>query len=854
MLYVILQENFLMKKTLSSFVINSPKKLFCPLLVMGQLSLSVQAVAFEDIVYSPDVTKIRNVQLDTTETQRVVKETDYINWYGAGDNGYSRLRENKDALTQQLIYKFSSYSTEEKQEILRQLRSSGGIHFHAILQDRQGVHNYYEYSLNIDPDAITPDTLEHYLKTSVDQFHNTFRNYVENKEGEGWALIDYLKLTAIAPSVNQRHPLSSDFADALGIEGLDPESPGGQQKQLALLNQMLDEASEHGGDITKSPTFVNAAYQLAEKSPGFTEMTEANQQTAAAEAGKAISYWIKQHRINGITRAQNKLKDNPITPDVLFLQELADTMGVSPRSLPALASKKNWEGKSAFEHLSSEGALYQFLNALVPDQEHYDGGGNVGSPIGYRDNSNRKGHSKQQIIDIFYTGLDVVDEAKKSAFLHGLDLAFDKNYGSIGAPAVADQTSGLNYDSLPEFMRDLPSYFVKTREQLATDARKKFQFLEAKKQSIANDTEAQFNARYDAFKQANPDVAPGSVPDLDQLGLIHNQRSEIEGKGQQFFDQLIAASDKDDFKALSTNTERTLTAIATLFETFVPGVGSLVAAPLHASAGNWTEFGTNLAIGLADVASLGASKMATTVGKQATKLALTSGKSAAEAAKAGQEAATAFLRSSRIRAVDISAIAIGSAAEAYDFGQGIDALLNANTPVERRQAIIGLIATSVMAAPTPVIYTARKLNKIRNNSDTTKPILAISTNERTDNTHVLIDASNNPGVSHSPGILAAGALNLAKRALKTKLGNNASSIVATLGSRLPKFNVADNNLSPIQTVQMEHARTLFKRVNQEVKKGATAEEINKLISDQIKIDDKIIDDLRNGASNTQANN
>lgn len=696
MLYVILQENFLMKKTLSSFVITSPKKIFLPLLVMGQLSLSVQAVAFEHIVYSPDVTKIRNVQLDTTETQSVVTETDYINWYGAGDNGYSRLRENKDALTQQLIDQFSGYSIEEKQEILRQLRSSGGIHFHAILQDRQGEHNYYEYSLNIDPDAITPDTLEHYLKTSVDQFHNTFRNYVENKEGEGWALIDYLKLRAIAPSVNQRNPLSSDFADALGIKGLDPESQDGQQKQLALLNQMLDEAGEHGGDITKSPTFVNAAYKLAEKSPGFTEMTEANQQTAAAEAGKAISYWIKQHRINGITRAQNKLKDNPITPDVLFLQELADTMGVSPRSLPALASKKNWEGKSAFEHLSSEGALYQFLNALVSDQEHYDGGGNVGSRIGYRDNSNRKGHSKQQIIDIFYTGLDVVDEAKKSAFLHGLDLAFDKNYGSIGAPAVADQTSGINYDSLPEFMRDLPSYFVKTREQLATDARKKFQFLEAKKQSIANDAEAQFNARYDAFKQANPDAAPGSVPDLDQLGLTHNQRSEIEGKGQQFFDQLIAASDKDDFKALSTNTERTLIAIATLFETFVPGVGSLVAAPLR----NWTEFGTNLAIGLADVASLGASKMATAVGGAVTRKF---------GVQAGQSAARGFSR-----VLHTSAQAIGYSAEAYDFGQGIDALLNANTPVERRQAIMGLIATSVMAAPTPAIYAAQKLRRIRN--------------------------------------------------------------------------------------------------------------------------------------------
>jgi phosphatidylserine/phosphatidylglycerophosphate/cardiolipin synthase-like enzyme len=712
-----------MNKNLISRLINSPKKLLFPLLVMGPISLSIPALAFDDYIDN-DVIYTANIQFNPSETENVKLVNDYATFLSYTDDGYARLHESSNELKQKLVDKYSVYSEDEKNVILNELRSSGGVHFHASMQDRQGEYNFYEYSINVDPDLVstsasdsTGNALDNYLRTSADQFYNTFRNYVEKKEGEGKTLIDYVELTATTPTINKRSAIYSDTANALGLfdsngRPLNPASLAGKKKQKEVLNQIRNEAIEYGGDLTQSPTFVKAAYKQAEQWEGFSDMTEAEKQESAAEARRYISDWVKQLRIDEITHAQNLLKDNPITPDVLFLQELADLMGVSPKSLLALASNKNLNGKSAFEHLSSEGALYGFLNTLVPNQQSVSTNSAHGDPTRISVNSNRKGQSKQQIIDLFYKGLEVVDETKKANFLTLMDHVFGVNPNHYG-PGVAripykDAIHALDYDRLPTFMRDIPSYFSDKRAELAAEARKKFNVLQAKKLAIKNDTEAEFNAMYDDFKQANPDSLPGIAPELYELGLSQEQERTIEAEGYRFYQQLIAASDKDDFTALSTNTQRTLTGIAGIFETFIPIIGPLVAAPLHAVAGNWSSFGVSLASGLTDVISLGATKFASSIGSAATRYALKAGKTALAAAEAGEAATKAASR-----VLNISAQAIGSSAEGYEFGRSIDALVNAKTPEERRQAIMGLITVSIMSAPTPLIYAGKKLNKIR---------------------------------------------------------------------------------------------------------------------------------------------
>ena len=656
----------------------------------------------------------------------VVAEKDYLTYFGR----YSRLTSMRDVLRHKLLQEFEDYSPEEKQDILNQLRNSGGINFAAELQDRDGEHNYYTYGVSIDLEASQADiesgndTLENYIINSVGEFHDRFREYVEFTEGEGNAYIDYLKLTAKVPLVYSRGALTHDLAAAIGVDPAQPASQTGQAKQAEVLNKILEEANEFGGDISQSPTFVEAAYKLAERSPFFVGRTASSKEEAAAQAGERINCWIYQQRIARITKAQNKLKDNPITPDVLFLQELADAMGVSHRSLPALASVPeggdSWEGKSAFQHFSSEAALYQFLDALVPERELWENSGTFAGSSGYRANSKRKGFTKEQIINKLYAGLEVVDEEKKSEFLMTLNLAFDSYYGQPYNRTHQGDRHSLNYDILPEFMRDLPGYFVKKRAQLASEARRHYEFLEAKKLSIVIGTEDHFENLYQAWKQANSDADPHAVPNLEQLDLGWLVEGVIQSRGQQFYDQIIAASDKDDFKALSTNLERTLTSVAELVE-FVPFVGSLVAAPIHAQLGNWTSFGTSMASGLADVVSLGASRMATSVGNTAKNAALKAGKTSYEAAEASAKATQAFLKSTKVRAFDVSSVALGTAAESIEFGRGVEALVNAKTPEERRLAIMGLVTTSIMVAPTPLIYSARKLSNLKGNAPRVSP-------------------------------------------------------------------------------------------------------------------------------------
>lgn len=697
----------------------------------------------------------RNLQLDPAETDSITVQQDYINWHGAGDNGYSRLREIKDELKQELIDKYSVYPEDKKKEILSQLRNSGGINLHATLQDRHGVHNQYLYSINVDPAPVEgeSDTLDNYLRRGAEQFYNTFRNYVENKEGEGAVLIDFLALKVTSPKINSRVPLSNNMIDALGIvDGnggrLDPASQAGKIKQTEIVGIILKEASKNGGDLTRSPTFVNAAYKLAEQIPVFATMTEEQKQEAAAEAGKTINNWIKQQRIDAVTEAQNQLKDSPVTPDVLFLQELADAMGVSQKSLPELASQKNWDGKSAFEHFSSEDALYHFLNTLVPDTQFRRGaigGGATGSSNGtFVPNSLRQGFTKQTIIDKLYNGLEVVDKEKKDHFLASLDQAFSAN---------RRDSSAQDYDSLPEFMRDPPSYFTKKREELAIEATQKFTFLEAKKRAIESGTEGGVNAKYEAFKQAFLNTPAGSVPELSQLGLSLENKSEIEAEGRKFHQQLIDASDKDDFKALSTNTQRLLSSIANILETFFPIIGPLIAAPLYAAAGNWTSFGVSLASGLTDILSLGAGKIAGTIGRSVSKFIQATGGTVEAATKAGAAATKAAAK-----ALNISSQAIGYGAEAVEFGLGIDALLNAKTPEERRQAILGLITASAMSAPTPLIYSAKKLNKLRQETPDSDIRVPSSPNKPETTVTDKIRNIMNHGLSGDP-ILAAQALN-----------------------------------------------------------------------------------------------
>lgn len=698
-----------------SFIKYSQKFLLTVMFAFGHIPLSVQADESSDVDFtlglSKELTFFR--YLDSSNTEKLAVEKDYINWYGSGDNGYERLYEIGEDLKKQLVDRFKDYSAPEKKELLRQIRLAGGIHFAANLQDRQGEHNYYEYNLNIDldPEMGKPDSLEIYFDSSVTRFCDVFRNYVENKQGEGWTLVDYLKLTATIPEPMKLPAISRNLANALGVNHFNFVSEEGKSRQIEIVNQMLAEASLFGGDLAQSPLFVRASYRLAEQSPGFANFNESEQQEAAAKAGNTIIDWIKQERIIQITHAQNRLKDNPLTPDILFLQELANAMGVSLQSLPSLARKKNWEEKSAFDHFSNEDSLYQFLNALVPNLEYWSSGGPIASFGGTRANSKRKGKTKQQIIDLFYSGLEVVDEAKKASFLHTLDLAFDINLGRTVAPAAKDSRSALNYDVLPEFLKNFPIYFEKKRELLATDIRNKYRFLEAKKIAIREDKEVEFNALYEAFKQSNPDADPGAIPKLDQLRFEFYEFMLIGVNGLKFYNQLIAATEKDDFKALSTNKERRLRGIAEVVEFVLPGIGSLVAAPIHASVGDWTSFGTSLGSGLADIVSLGTSKMATSVGNAAKMAALKAGKTSVEAVKAGNKAAKAFLKSSKARVVDISATTIGTTAEAIEFGRGVDALINAKTPEERYQAIMGLITASAMAAPTPMIYAARKLSR-----------------------------------------------------------------------------------------------------------------------------------------------
>lgn len=700
-------------------------KLFYALLAIGQAALPAQAAGLESrSVYSfsqERTAQQRNLRLDPVATNDVVAEKDYLTYFGR----YSRLSSLTEVLRQNLLHEFDGYSPEEKQDILKQLRNSGGINFAAELQDRDGEHNYYTYGVSIDLEASEADiasgadTLENYIINSVNEFHNRFREYVEFTEGEGNVYIDYLKLTAKVPLVYSRGALVSDLAEALGVDPVQPASEIGQLQQTAMLNKILDEASEFGGDVTQSPTFVEAAYKLAEKILFYNDLSESGKEELAAQAGERINYWIYQQRIARITNAQNKLKDNPITPDVLFLQELADAMGVSHRSLPALASVPkggdSWEGKSAFQHFSNEGALYQFLDALVPEREYWENSGTFAGSSGYRANSKRKGFSKEQIINKLYSGLEVVDEKRKSEFLMTLNLAFDSYYGQPYNRTHQGDRHSLNYDILPEFMRDLPGYFVKKRAQLAGEARKHYEFLEAKKISIILGTEEHFENMYQAWKLANSDADSHAVPNLDQLDIDFTFKGVIESSGQQFYDQIIAASDKDDFKALSTNLERTLTDVAELVE-FVPFVGSLIAAPIHAQLGNWTSFGTSMASGLADVVSLGASRVATGVGNAAKNAALKAGKTSYEAAEASAKATRAFLKSAKVRAVDASSIVLGTGAESVEFGLGVEALINARTPEERRLAIMGLVTTSIMSAPTPLIYSARKLSSLKSNT------------------------------------------------------------------------------------------------------------------------------------------
>ena len=711
-----------MSKTSSGILGFRRTHLFYALLAIGQASLPAQAAELDaQSVYSfaqQRSAQQRNLRLDPVTLNDVVAENDYLTYFGR----YSRLSDTRDVLRQKLLQEFEEYSPEEKQDILNQLRNSGGINFAAELQDRDGEHNYYTYGMSIDLEASQADiesgadTLDNYIINSVNEFHDRFREYVEFTEGEGNVYIDYLKLTAKVPLVYSRGALVSDVAEAIGIDPVQPASQAGQLQQAEVLNKILEEANEFGGDITQSPTFVVAAYKLAERSPFFNDLSESGKEELAAQAGKRINYWIYQQRIARITNAQNKLKDNPITPDVLFLQELADAMGVSHRSLPALASVPeggdSWEGKSAFQHFSSEGALYQFLDALVPEREYWENSGTFAGSSGYRANSKRKGFTKEQIINKLYAGLEVVDEDKKSEFLMNLNLAFDSYYGQPYNRTHQGDRHSLNYDILPEFMRDLPGYFVKKRAQLASEARKHYEFLEAKKLSIVIGNEDHFENMYQAWKQANSDADPHAVPNLDQLDLGWLVEGVIESRGQQFYDQIIAASDKDDFKALSTNLERTLTSVAELVE-FVPFVGSLIAAPIHAQLGNWTSFGTSMASGLADVVSLGASRMATGVGNAAKNAALKAGKTSYEAAEASAKATQAFLKSTKVRAVDVSSVALGTAAESVEFGRGVEALVNAKNPEERRLAIMGLVTTSIMVAPTPLIYSARKLSNLK---------------------------------------------------------------------------------------------------------------------------------------------
>ncbi|GGY57466.1 hypothetical protein GCM10011297_32610 [Bacterioplanes sanyensis] len=692
---------------------------------MGQATLPTYAagIDLQDVYsYAQDETgQQQRLRLDPVITNDIVAEVDYWTYFGR----YSRLSDLKDVLRNKLLDEFKHKSKAEKQDILRQLRNSGGINFAAELQDRDGEHNYYTYGLNIDLDASEADivngtdTLENYITSSVDEFHRRFREYVEFTEGEGNIYIDYLKLTAKVPLVYSLGTLNSSYAEALGIEAEQPASPAGQQQQAEVLNKILEEASQYGNDLTQSPTFLAAAYKLAEQAPGFYGLSEEGQAEAAAIAGNRISYWIEQQRIAVITNAQNKLKDNPITPDVLFLQELADAMGVSHRSLPALASvpegEDSWEGKSAFQHFSNEGALYQFLDAFVPEREYWENSGTFAASSGFRANSKRKGFTKEQIINKLYAGLEVVDEDKKSEFLMNLNLAFDSHYGQPYNRTHQGDRHSLNYDILPEFMRDLPSYFVKKRAELASEARKHYEFLEAKKYSIIMGREEEFEHAYKTWMHSNSITEPHALPELEQLDLMPGIKGMVEQRGQRFYDHIIAASDKDDFKALSTNLERTLTSVAELVE-FVPFVGSLISAPIHAHLGNWTSFGTSMASGLADVLSLGTSRMATSVGNAAKNAALKAGKTTYEAAEAGSKAAQAFLKSTKVRAIDISSVAFGTGAESLEFGLGVEALLNARTPEERRLAIMGLITTSVMVAPTPVIYTARKLNRPNRNT------------------------------------------------------------------------------------------------------------------------------------------
>jgi hypothetical protein len=178
-------------KNLISRLINNPKKLLFPLLVMGPISLSIPALAFADYVNN-DVTNTAHIQFNPSETGNVKVVNDYATFLSYGDNGYARLHESNNDLKQRLVDKYRVYSKDEKNVILNELRNSGGVHFHAGMQDRQGEYNWYEYSINIDPDLVSTSTsdsvdnaLDNYLKTSVDQFYSTFRNYVEKKEGEG---------------------------------------------------------------------------------------------------------------------------------------------------------------------------------------------------------------------------------------------------------------------------------------------------------------------------------------------------------------------------------------------------------------------------------------------------------------------------------------------------------------------------------------------------------------------------------------------------------------------------------------------------------------------------------------------
>jgi hypothetical protein len=698
-------------KSLISRLINSPKNLLLPLLVMGPISLSIPALAFEDYVDN-DVIYTASLQFNPSETESVKQENSYNNSPGYNtvdwdynpeennrDNGYFLLEENMKELKRKLVEKYSFYHEDEKSVILSELLNSGGVHFHGILKDNNGEKNDYEYSLNIDPqsDKNTPYTLDTYLQASADAFNNIFRHYVEVKQNEGRAAIYSLTLTATTPTINNSQPIYPEMANALGLfdsnkRPLNPASVAGKKKQNEIFDQMVNEAHD-SGDITKSSTFVNIATKLTEQWTDFSDMSEDEKQKAAEGD---LSAWIKKQKIAKMTDAQNKLKDDPITPNILFLRQLGRAMGVSDISIAKLTTEKHWKGKSVFQHFSTEASMFNLLNALVPDRETASphGGGIASSPT-FSVNSNREGHSKQEIVYRLYKGLEVVDENKKAEFLKSLDIAFgvDPDHYDAGSHVpFKDDTVFLEYDSLPPFLKNNPAYFEKTREKLANENRKAFHLLEARKHAIENGSEADLDAAYSVIKQAQPDDA-FYAPELAELGLSQEQNSKIEAEANKFYLQLIAASDKNAFKALSSDRERNLKNIAEL-AALVPGVGNLVALGIYIDLGEWTDAGLISAAILVDVASFGTARGATAIGGMIAKGVLLKTGSHRLAIAAGKVAANSAAKAFKLTKYVYPTVKVGL--KGTDLVRAITGIQNANDPVEAQAAKTTLYLTIAM--------------------------------------------------------------------------------------------------------------------------------------------------------------